>query len=255
MVQPATSGRTRVRRLPERQQTDRAAIEAALDEAIMAHVGVVRDGWPVVLPFACARDGDHLLLHGSTGAGVLRGLQQGVPVCVTVTHLDALVVARSAFDNSMNYRCVVAYGVPEVLSGEAQGRALEVLTDHLLPGRVAEVRASTPRELAATLVLRLPLDEVSLKVRTGPPTPAPGEDPSVWAGVVPLTIAAGPPLPAPDVPPAAPPPASVRAVLAARPPSAERRPVSRRSATTCPTPGPAPTSGRSGPPPSGRPAR
>ncbi len=156
-----------------------------MDTALVAHVAYVRDGAPVVLPFACARDGDWLLLHGSTGAGLLRACAAGQPISAAITHLDGLVVARSTFDNSMNYRSAVVFGVPEVLAGAEQERALDILVDHLLPGRSAEVRRSSRKELAATSVLRVRLDQVSVKVRTGGPSVAPddGEDRTVWAGV------------------------------------------------------------------------
>ncbi len=210
------TARTRVGRLAERQRTDRDLLYAIVDEAFIAHVAVVRDGLPVVIPFAVARAGDALLLHGSTGAGLLRATGTGAPISVAITHLDGLVVARSVFDNSMNYRSVVAFGVPEVLEGEAKTDALQILTDHLLPGRWDEVRPSTTREVAATLVLRLPLDEVSVKVRDAPPTVAAddGEDRSAWAGLLPLALAAGEPITHPNVPDDIPVPDSVRAAKA-----------------------------------------
>lgn len=207
----AVGPRTEVRRLADRQSTDRAVLEEILDVAMVAHVAVVRDGAPVVLPFACARDGDALLLHGSTGAGVMRLVTGGAPVSVGITLTDGLVVARSLFDHSLNYRSLVAFGVPEVLEGEEKTAALDVLVEHLLPGRSDEVRPSTAKELAATMVLRLPLDEVSVKVRAAPPTVADddGEDREVWAGLVPLTTRAGEPLPHPSVPPGVNVPSSV----------------------------------------------
>jgi nitroimidazol reductase NimA-like FMN-containing flavoprotein (pyridoxamine 5'-phosphate oxidase superfamily) len=214
MSDPLAIGpRTTIRRLPERQSTDRSALYAILDAALVAHVALVRDGLPVVIPFACARDGDALLLHGSTGAGVLRAAASGVPVSVAVTLVDGLVVARSVFDNSMNYRSVVAFGVPQVLEGEAKLAALRVLVDRLLPGRWDEVRPSTGKELAATLMLRLPLDEVSVKARAQAVTASPddGEDRSVWAGVLPVTTWAADPVSHGDVPATVAVPASVRA--------------------------------------------
>ncbi len=201
---------TRIRREPHRQVTDRSALHAILDEALVAHVGVVRDGAPLVLPFACARDGETLLLHGSTGSGLLR-LAAGGSVCATVTHLDGLVVARTTFESSMRYRSAVVHGVPEVLEGEAKAAALRTLSDHLIPGRSAEVRESSGKEHAATLVLRLPLDAVSVKVAAGPPEVDPDdhEPRTVWAGLLPLTLTAGDPVPSPDVPPGTPLPDSV----------------------------------------------
>ncbi|MFN8196178.1 MAG: pyridoxamine 5'-phosphate oxidase family protein [Nocardioidaceae bacterium] len=199
----------RVRRLPEKQVTDRAVLHELLDEAVVAHVGVVRGGRPVVLPFACARDGDHLLLHGSTGAGAFR-LAAGQPVCVTVTHLDGLVFARSLFESSMHYRSAVIFGDAEVLHGASKQRALDRLSDHLMPGRAAEVRANSRKELAATLVLRVPLDRVSVKVSDGPADdPDDGESREVWAGVLPLAVTPGAAVPASDVPDGMPVPESV----------------------------------------------
>ena len=172
---------------------DRAALDAILDEALVAHVAYVDDGVPIVLPFACARDGDWLLLHGSTGAGLLRACATGGTISAEVTHLDALVVARSTFDHSMNYRCAVVIGVPELVPEEDKAAALERLVDHLLPGRSGEVRPPTRKELAATLVVRLPLTTASVKIRAnGAGTdPDDGEDRSVWAGVLPLAVRAG----------------------------------------------------------------
>jgi nitroimidazol reductase NimA-like FMN-containing flavoprotein (pyridoxamine 5'-phosphate oxidase superfamily) len=190
----------RVHRLSEYQVEDRAVLDAILDDALVAHVGVVRNGGPVVLPFACARDGDQLLLHGSTGAGVLR-LAGAEPVCVTVTHLDGLVFARSLFESSMHYRSALVLGDAEVLEGTAKVEALEHLAEHLMPGRAAEVRANSRKELAATLVLRVPLDRFSVKVgRSDAHEPGDGESRDVWAGVLPLPSGAGEPVPAPDVP-------------------------------------------------------
>jgi uncharacterized protein len=213
MREPLDIGpRTSIRRLPERQSTDRSELYAILDAALVAHLAVVRDGLPVVIPFACARDDDALLLHGSTGAGVLRAAASGAPVSVAVTLVDGLVVARSVFDNSMNYRSVVAFGVPEVLEGAEKLAALRVLVDRVLPGRWDEVRPSSRQELAGTLMLRLSLDEVSVKVRAGAVTASAddGEDRSVWAGVLPLTTVAGDPVSHGDVPASVPVPASVR---------------------------------------------
>jgi nitroimidazol reductase NimA-like FMN-containing flavoprotein (pyridoxamine 5'-phosphate oxidase superfamily) len=218
MTAPAT---TRVTRLPDRQCFDRAALDDVLDSALVAHVALVRsDGTPVVLPLLHARDGDRLLLHGSTGGGLLRAAAAGAPVAVGVTVVDGLVLAKSMFDSSANYRSAVVFGrcrpVPEARKLEA----LRVLSERLLPGRWAEVRPPTAKELAATLVLELSLGEASVKMRSGPPSdhedelddetviaPGSGTD---WWGVVPLTTVAGPP--APGVPDGTPLPASVRSL-------------------------------------------
>jgi nitroimidazol reductase NimA-like FMN-containing flavoprotein (pyridoxamine 5'-phosphate oxidase superfamily) len=192
---------TRIRRESERQVTDRAALDAILDEALIAHVGVVRDGKPLVLPFACARQGDHLLLHGSTGSGLLR-IAAGDDVCVSVTHVDGLVFARTTFDSSMRYRSAVVHGVAEAVPSAEKESALDVLSEHLFPGRTAEVRRPTAKELAATSVLRVSLAKASVKVAAGPPEvdPEDVEPRTVWAGIVPLATSAGEPLPSPDVP-------------------------------------------------------
>jgi nitroimidazol reductase NimA-like FMN-containing flavoprotein (pyridoxamine 5'-phosphate oxidase superfamily) len=192
-----------VRRLPEKQAHDRAALDQVLDAALVAHVGLVgADGAPYVLPMACARDGDVLLLHGSTGSRLLRALADGTPLCATVTRLDGLVLARSAFESSMHYRSAMVLGRGRALGGEEKERALDVLVDHLMPGRRAELRRSTAKELAATLVLAVPLAEWSVKVSDGPPEDDPADlDAPVWAGTVPLRPAYGEPVPAPDLSP------------------------------------------------------
>src|SRR4051794_14783429 len=189
---------TRVRREAHRQVTERAALDAILDGALIAHVGIVREGRPIVLPFACARDGDSLLLHGSTGSGLLR-VADGDDVCVTVTHIDGLVYARSTFESSMRYRSAVVHGVARAIPEEHKDAALLVLSEHLFPARTAEVRRSTPKALAATMALRVPLDRVSVKASSGPPLVDPDDDEpkTIWAGIIPLSTVAGEPLPAP----------------------------------------------------------
>jgi nitroimidazol reductase NimA-like FMN-containing flavoprotein (pyridoxamine 5'-phosphate oxidase superfamily) len=201
---------TRIRREAHRQVTERAVLEQILDDALVAHVGVVLDDAPLVLPFACARDGDTLLLHGSTGSGLLR-LASGSPVCVTVTHLDALVFARTTFDSSMRYRSAVVHGLATMVPEAEKAAALDVLSEHLFPGRTAEVRASTAKELAATVLLRVPLDRASVKVAAGPPEVDPDdvEPRTVWSGLLPLVVAPGDPVASPDVPPGVDVPASV----------------------------------------------
>lgn len=185
-------------------------MHAILDEAYVAHVGVVVDGIPVVIPFACARAGDELVLHGSTRAGTLSAVASGVPVCATVTLLDGLVFARSAFHSSMNYRSVVVQGLARVVDDPREkARLLDALVDHLMPGRRAHVREPTAGELEATQLVAIRLDAVSAKIRTGGPNDAP-EDllPEIWGGVVPMRSSFGEPQPdaitAPGVPPPAP---------------------------------------------------
>ena len=197
----ARSDRATVRRLPEKQVHDRTVLHAVLDAAKVAHVAVVDDGQPYVVPVACARDGDAVLFHGSTASRLFRSLAAGGPTCLTVTLLDGLVAARSVFESSMHYRSAMVLGVASVLDGEAKVAGLERVTEHLLPGRWAEARQPSAKELAATLVLSLPLDEWSVKVSAGPPDDAEDDlDRPVWAGVVPLLPQQpGPPVDAPDL--------------------------------------------------------
>ena len=186
----APTERTQVRRLPKRAVYDREAIYQILDEGLVCHIGFVADGQPVVIPTGYGRDGDTLYVHGSVASRMLRDLAKGVDVCVTVTLLDGLVLARSAFHHSMNYRSVVIFGTAAVVEDETTKRqALRAFTDHIAPGRWQEVRPPTESELKATTVLAIPLEEVSAKVRTGPPLD--DEDDyslPVWAGVLPLKL-------------------------------------------------------------------
>ena len=203
MTVPRSDGfqRTRVRRLPEKQVTERSVLHAILDAARVGHVGVAdADDQPYVLPVAVARDGDHVLMHGSTGSRLFRGLAEGSPTCLTVTILDGLVLARSAFESSMHYRCAMVFGTCEIVRPDATLRCFEVLTEHLMPGRWVQLRPPTTKELAATTLLRLPLTEWSVKVSAGwPDDPAEDLDEPVWAGVLPLDAAFGSPRPSPDL--------------------------------------------------------
>jgi uncharacterized protein len=207
-----------VRRLRERQQTDPDALHALLAEALVAHVGFVREGHPIVLPFLCGvgdlGDGPVLLLHGSTGGGLfLDAGASGVPVAATVTHVDGLVFARSTFDSSANYRSAMIVGHATVVPAELRAEALWQVSEHLMPGRRTEVREMTAKEVRATQVLQLPLDRASVKVRAAGVGEAPddGEDHTVWAGVLPLALRAGQPLPG-DISGDSPVDASVRRV-------------------------------------------
>ena len=187
--------RTTLRRKKERGRTGRSMLELILDEALIAHVGFTADHGPVVLPMTYARIGDDLYLHGAAGNALLRTAARGVDVCVTVTLLDGLVLARSAFHHSMNYRCAVLFGRAERVTDVTELQAMSAaLVERMAPGRSAEVRPPTDDELRATLVIRLPIGESSVKVRTGPPVDD-DEDLSlpVWAGVVPLRLTPGPP--------------------------------------------------------------
>jgi hypothetical protein len=185
--------RTRVRRLPKRGVYDREAIYAILDEALLCHVGFIVDGAPVVIPTIHWRDGDKLYFHGSSASRMLRTLRGGVEACVTVTLLDGLVLARSSFHHSMNYRSAVIFGTATLVEDREEAmRALDVLVEHVVPGRSKEVRGPNEIELKATMVLAMPIEEGSAKVRTGGPVDD-EEDYSlpVWAGVLPLKMVAG----------------------------------------------------------------
>jgi nitroimidazol reductase NimA-like FMN-containing flavoprotein (pyridoxamine 5'-phosphate oxidase superfamily) len=193
----APTRRTRVRRLPERGVYDRAVIDAILDEGMVCHLGFVDDGQPFVIPTLYARAGDSLYVHGSAASRAMRLLGNGAPCCVTVTLVDGLVLARSAFHHSSNYRSVVVLGVAqEVAARDEKLAALRAITEHLVPGRWSEVRSPSEQELRATCVLSLPIDEASAKVRTGGPVDDEADlDRGVWAGVIPLAVVAGEPRP------------------------------------------------------------
>lgn len=198
---PGSTDRTTVRRLAEKAVDDRATAYAILDAGFVAHFAVVDDDrQPYVVAVGYARDGDRVLFHGSTGSRLFRALAAGQPTCLTVTLLDGMVLARSTFESSMLYRGVMALGTCSVLDGPDKEQGLEAITEHLLPGRWAEARHPNKKELAQTLVLALPLDEISVKVADGPPD----DDESdlsrpVWAGVVPLHESFGEPVDAPDL--------------------------------------------------------
>ena len=188
--------RTKVRRLANRGNYDRETVHSILDEALVCHVGFVVDGAPVVIPTIHWREGDELYFHGSAASRMLRALKSGVEACVTVTLIDGLVLARSAFHHSMNYRSVVIFGEARVVEGDEKLRALDSLIEHITPDRARDVRPPNEIELKQTLVLALPLDEASAKIRTGGPVDD-EEDYAlpVWAGVVPLKLTAGEPIP------------------------------------------------------------
>lgn len=181
---------------------DRSVLDGVLDAGRVGHLAVLdAAGQPYVLPVAYARDGDRVLLHGSTGSRLFRTLADGFPTCLTVTLLDGLVLARSVFESSMHYRSAMVLGTASRLDGHAALAALERLTEHLMPGRWLDARQPDRKEMAATLVLALPLEEWSVKVSDGPPEDSEADRAlPVWAGVVPLQTSLGPPVPAPDLP-------------------------------------------------------
>jgi nitroimidazol reductase NimA-like FMN-containing flavoprotein (pyridoxamine 5'-phosphate oxidase superfamily) len=191
--------RTTVRRNAKRGAYDREVVNAILDAGVVAHVGFLHEGQPYVIPMSYARDGHRLLLHGAGGSRLMRTLASGAPACVTVTLLDGIVLARSVFHHSMNYRSVVALGSAKKLEGAEKAAALETLVEGLVPGRSREARGPDRAELAATMILAFPLDEVSAKARSGPPADDPADvELPIWAGTIPLALRAGPAEPAPD---------------------------------------------------------
>ena len=196
--------RTRVVREADRAVYDRDAAYRILDEGFLCHVGFVADGQPFVIPTSYGRKDESLYIHGSAASRMLRHLKDGVPVCITVTMLDGLVLARSIFNHSMNYRSVVVLGKATLVDDPQEKiEALHALSEHILPGRWADSRQPNERELKATSILRVPIEEFSAKVRTGPPV---DDEPDyafpTWAGVVPLEMSAGAPIDDPRLDPA-----------------------------------------------------
>ena len=198
----ADVSRVTVRRLPERGVYDRETIDRIVDEALICHVGFVDGGQPYVIPTIHARIGDVLYIHGSTGSRMQRTLATGTPVCVTATLVDGLVLARAQFHHSMNYRSVVVLGTARVVdSEEERDRALRAVVEHVMEGRSSGSRPPNRKELAATSIVAIPIDEASAKIRTGPPKDEEVDhDLPIWAGVVPLTLVARPPEPAEGLP-------------------------------------------------------
>jgi nitroimidazol reductase NimA-like FMN-containing flavoprotein (pyridoxamine 5'-phosphate oxidase superfamily) len=199
--------RTTVRRLPQRGVYDKAQVYAILDEGFICHVGFAVDGQPYVIPTGYARSGDRIFFHGSAASRMMHSLGDGLDVCVTVTLVDGFVLSRSAFHHSINYRSVVMLGRARVLADPAEKTAaLRCFTNHILPNRWDEVRQPSDQELKATTVLALPLEEVSAKVRQGPPVEDEGDIARpTWAGVVPLRGQLGEPVPMDDLVPGVPP--------------------------------------------------
>ncbi len=212
------TARTQVRRLPKRATYDKEQVHAILDEGFICHVGFVVDGQPYVIPTGYARFGDQIYIHGSAASRMLRSAGEGIDVCVTVTLVDGFVLARSVFHHSMNYRSVVVLGKARLVTGlEEKRAALRCFTNHIMAGRWEEARQPTEQELKATSVLALPLQEVSAKVRTGPPVDDEEDySMSIWAGVVPIRSVLGEPLPDDRVLAGAPPVDTGR-VVASRP--------------------------------------
>lgn len=209
----SSSALTRLRRRPERGRHDRATIDSILDAGLIAHVAFNRAGKPAVIPTLYVRRDDEILLHGSPGSAPMRAARSGADLCVEVTLLDGLVLARSAFHHSANYRSVIVYGRGRWLDADEKAEALDAIVDRIVPGRRQYLRPTTPREIAATAVVAVPLEEASAKIRTGPP----GDDEAdyeldIWAGVVPIRQVKGEPVPDPRNSPGLEPPDHVEAV-------------------------------------------
>lgn len=203
LANPGSTERTRVRRIPELAVTDRSTLHQVLDAGLLGHLALADEtGQPYALPVAYARDDESLLMHGSTASRLFRLCAAGTPVCFTVTLVDGLILARSAFESSMNYRSVMVLGHCNVLHGRAKDRALRQITEHLMPERWDEIRKPSAQELKATAVLELPLDECSVKINAdGPDDAAEDVELPVWAGRLPLVRQWGDPVPAADLKP------------------------------------------------------
>ena len=201
-TEAAPTERTKVRRLADRARYDRDTVNSILDEGLVCHLGFALDGRPWVMPTTYARVDDRLYVHGAAANFALKTLSSGVEACVTVTLVDGLVLARSAFHHSMNYRSVMLFGRAErVVDPQEQYDSMVAIVEHLVPGRSGDTRLPTPEELRKTLIVRLPLTECSAKVRTGGPLDDEEDmDLGVWAGVLPLTTVPGVPVPDVDLP-------------------------------------------------------
>ncbi len=186
--------RNKVKRIPKRGHYDQKTIYEILDDSFLCHVGFVVDGQPFVIPTAYGREGDTIYLHGSAKSRMMMNLEKGIPVCITVTHLDGLVLARSSFHHSMNYRSAVVFGTARKIEGDEKEKALFIISENILKGRWDEARTPNAKELKATTVLSLKIESASAKIRTGPP----GDEKEdyalpVWAGVVPFYQGIGKP--------------------------------------------------------------
>ena len=208
------SDRVRVRRKPDRGHYERETIDAILDAGLVAHVGYVVDGQPYVIPTLYWRDGDRVYWHGSSGNRMIRLVESGAPVCLTVSLIDSLILARAGMNHSCDFRSVVVIGVATPVVGDDKARALDAFIDTLMPGRAATLRPMTEKELKQTAVVSLPLDEASAKVRDAGLGDDPGDETwPVWAGTLPVRLTIGTPVPAADLPPGIELPESVRRLM------------------------------------------
>lgn len=193
-----TSPRNKVKRIPKRGHYDKTTIYNILDASFLCHVGFVVDGQPFVIPTAYGRDGDKIYLHGSSKSRMLQAMEPGIPVCLTVTHLDGLVLARSAFHHSINYRSAVIYGTAQKVKGDEKERALYIISENILQGRWDEVRPPNAKELKATSVVSIEIESASAKIRQGPPgDDQPDYELDIWAGILPMRQITDAPVPDP----------------------------------------------------------
>lgn len=192
-----TTARTKVHRAPHKQVHDPAVARRILERAIIAHVAICIDDQPYALPVSCAPYGEELLMHGSPASRLFKALAEGAPACVTVTLIDGLVIARSAFESSMHYQSLMALGTARLLADQEKRAALHALTDHLFPDRRSDLRESTEKEISATMIVAFPLTEISIKVSAAEPDdPDSDLDSPAWAGILPISSIYGAPIPA-----------------------------------------------------------
>ncbi len=193
-------GRNKVKRVPDRGHYDRETLYQILDDAFVCHVGFVMDGQPFVIPMAYGRKDDKLYLHGATTSRLMSSLSAGIPVCITVTHVDGIVVARSAFHSSMNYRSAVVFGTATLVADQNKEEALIVVSEQILRDRWPEARPPLDKEMKATTVLEVSIEHGSSKIRTGPPKDDKEDyEQPYWAGVIPMTVEYGEAIPDPDL--------------------------------------------------------
>lgn len=197
MEKPGSTPRTKLKRISHKASESVQDLYQILDQNLVAHVGIIFEGAPLVIPMAYGRVGNRLYLHGSSGSRLMRALSQNPEVCVSVTELTALKVARSTFNSGMHYRSVVIFGKAELVADEEKKGALDAISDSMIPGRVAEVRSSTKKELSATLIISVELDETSVKISTNEVDDDPEDlGKGTWAGIIPITTNVGEPIPA-----------------------------------------------------------
>lgn len=195
MEQFEVTSRNKVKRAPDRGRYEKSTVYEILDAGFLCHISFVADGQPIIIPTLYGREGNKIYIHGASTSRMIKNLEEGVPISLAVSHVDGLVLARSAFHHSMNYRSVVVFGTARIVSGEDKERALFIISEHLIKGRWDEVRPPNAKELKATTVLAIEMDQASAKVRTGPPKDDKEDyELDVWAGVIPMGMGIGSPV-------------------------------------------------------------